>query len=89
MHHRYDGERDTLLQEGSCLSLKKIRQQRIAEVETQVILGVLELTRWNRRKAAQLLQIDSSDLKDFQCLEFNVLIHDEGVDGFELFFSKE
>ena len=58
MDHGDDGKRDTLLREGSCLSLKKIRQQRIAEVETQVILSVLELTRWNRRKAAQLLQVD-------------------------------
>jgi len=38
-------------------SLKKIKKRAIREAERQAILNALNHTRWNRRKAAVLLEI--------------------------------
>jgi DNA-binding NtrC family response regulator len=39
------------------ICLKTIRRQYVAEAERQAICKALELTRWNRKKAAKLLQV--------------------------------
>jgi transcriptional regulator with PAS, ATPase and Fis domain len=44
------------------ICLKTIRKQYIAEVEKRAILKALELTFWNRKKAAELLQVSYKTL---------------------------
>jgi len=46
----------------SDFSLKKMTKAYIAEVESQEILKALEATHWNRRKAAELLQVSYKTL---------------------------
>jgi len=42
---------------GGSISLKHVAKQAIREMESNVILKVLRENRWNRRKAAQVLNI--------------------------------
>jgi two-component system response regulator AtoC len=56
--HQWDqGKIDQLVRDQGNISLKAIGKDCIAEVEKQAISEALKLTRWNRKKAAQLLQV--------------------------------
>ena len=51
-----------LIENSRDISLKTIRKQYLAEVEKTAICKALELTRWNRKSAAQLLQVSYKTL---------------------------
>jgi len=57
-----DRKIDQLIKGKRDICLKTIRRQYIAEVEREAICKALELTRWNRKKAAELLQVSYKTL---------------------------
>ena len=54
------------------ICLKTIRGQYIADVERRTICKALELTQWNRKSAAQLLQVSYKTLLN-RIEEYNVV----------------
>jgi len=60
---RWDDRKiEQLMKESGVTSLKTIRGQYVAEVEKRAIKQALELTRWNRKKAAALLKVSYKTL---------------------------
>ncbi|UCF73025.1 MAG: sigma-54-dependent Fis family transcriptional regulator [Deltaproteobacteria bacterium] len=57
-----NGKIEQLIEDKRNLCLKTIRGQYIAEVEKRAICKALELTRWNRKNAAELLQVSYKTL---------------------------
>jgi transcriptional regulator with PAS, ATPase and Fis domain len=57
-----DGSIRQLLEGRGDISLKTIRREYVAEVEKRAITRALELTRWNRKKAAEMLQVSYKTL---------------------------
>jgi DNA-binding NtrC family response regulator len=52
-----DRKIDQLIKGKRDICLKTIRRQYTAEVEREAICKTLELTHWNRKKAAEFLQV--------------------------------
>jgi DNA-binding NtrC family response regulator len=51
-----------LTEDSRDISLKTICRQYVAELERRSIVKALKLTRWNRKRAAQLLQVSYKTL---------------------------
>ena len=57
-----DSKIEQLIKDKRDVCLKTIRRQYIAEVERGTICKALELTHWNRKSAAELLQVSYKTL---------------------------
>jgi transcriptional regulator with PAS, ATPase and Fis domain len=57
-----NGKIQQLIKDRSDVPLKTIRKQYIAEVEKEAICRALALTRWNRKRAAELLKVSYKTL---------------------------